>query len=262
MDYKNSITAIVLTTGKRYTYIDECISSLNSGYWFDEKILSIDEFDGYVFPQELISKYESQGWIISRDDHKSRLKSLIKATNMATSKYIFYQEDDIVADLPDKKNILKLLDTKAFNRRCGFVALNLGGAAIELKDRIFGDLLNCNTNTIFSDEKHMAFIREEEHRNDYFFEFPSLFISQKLFLKCLNTINYHLNNSSKPFQIERALTSFWFASSLHKYFFKCCYCKNNLLEVLKEEPVKMMEQCALIKILDPNQGSGMAIGGN
>ncbi len=255
MDYESSITAIVLTTGKRYTYIDECISSLNSNDWFDEKILSIDEFDGYFFPQELIDKYESQGWIISRDDHKSRLKSLIKATNLVTSKYIFYQEDDITVNLPDKKNIIKLLEMKAFNRRCGYVALNLGGAAIELKDRIFGDLLNCNNNRIYSDDQHMAFIREEEHRNDYFFEFPSLFISQKLFIKCLNTINYHLNESPKPFQIERALTSFWFASKLNQYFFKCCYCKNNLLEVLNEEPTKMMERCALIKTLDPNQGS-------
>lgn len=255
MDYENSIAAIVLTTGKRYTYIEECISSLDSKDWFDEKILSIDEFDGYLFPQELIDKYTSLGWIISRDDHKSRLKSLIKATNMVKSKYIFYQEDDITVNLPNKKNIIKLLEMKAFNRRCGIVSLNLGGASTELKDRIYGDLLNCELNKIHFDENHMAFIREEEHRNDYFFEFPSLFISQKLFIKCLNTINYHLNDSPKPFQIERALTSFWFASKLNQYFFKCCYCKNNLLEVLNKEPTKMMELCALIKTLDPNQGS-------
>lgn len=255
MDYESSIAAIVLTTGKRYTYIDECISSLDSNDWFDEKILSIDEFDGYVFPQELIDKYASRGWIISKDDHKSRLKSLIKATNMVKSKYIFYQEDDITVDLPNKKNIIKLLEMQASNRRCGLVSLNLGGAATELKDRVYGDLLNCEINKIYFDDNHMAFTREEQHRNDYFFEFPSLFISQKLFIKCLNTIDYHLNNSPRPFQIERALTSFWFASKLNQYFFKCCYCKNNLLKVLDEEPTRMMELCALIKTLDPNQGS-------
>jgi hypothetical protein len=144
---------------------------------------------------------------------------------------------------------------KAFNRRCGIVSLNLGGAKTELKDRIYGDLLNCEVNKIYSDDEHMIFIREEEYRNDYFFEFPSLFISQKLFIKCLNTIDYHLNQSQKPFQIERALTSFWFASKLHQYFFKCCYCKNNLLKVLNEEPARMMELSALMKTLDPNQGS-------
>ena len=246
-----TFSIVLLTTAKRTQWLEESIASIDRNY-FDQKILSVDEFDGYIFPDHLKEKYIKEGWKVVVDNHKSKLSSLINAVSLVTSDYVFYQEDDIVANLPDKNYIEDLLDLKVLDRYCGIISLNLGGAITELKDRIYGDLIECEERKILQGEYYYSFIRCESRRNAWFFEFPSFFIRTDHFLQSL--IYVRAQNWTANHEIEQNLTKSWFNNGMYLKYYKCCITKNNLKTVLIESPTKMMDLCGMIKILDPHQG--------
>ena len=247
----STIAALVLCTAKRLKYLDQCLNYLHIENYFDQKILSIDEFGGFKFPQELKEKYENRGWELVIDNHQSKLGSLINSVKRVNCDYVFYQEDDIIVDLPDKNFILNQLNTRFKDRDCGWISLNLGGAKTDLRNRVYADLLDCELNTITSNEKQFIFMREESARNDWFFEFPSIFINNKLFeskLLILEQLRLYDNYS-----VEQNLTKAWFDTKSDTKYYKCCLSKNNLKQVLLDEPHRMMELCSVITLLDQNQ---------
>lgn len=245
-----TISALVLCTAKRLKYLEDCINSLEPNY-FDQKILSIDEFGNHKFPNELKEKYENLGWELVIDNHQSKLGSLINSLDKVTSDFVFYQEDDIIVNLPDKNFILNQLDTTYTNRQCGWISLNLGGAQTDLKNRVYADLIRCEDNKILSTEEYFSFLREEEVKNDWFFEFPSIFIDKNIFQKNLSIMkNLGLYDN---YSVEQNLTKIWFQSNMDKQYYKCCVAKNNLKEVLLNTPDSVMQFSSFIITLDPNQ---------
>ena len=246
-----TISVIVLGTANRTQYLDECINSLNGDY-FDQKILSIDQFGGHKFSEESIKKYSDMGWTVLIENYKSKLYSIINACNAVTSDYIFFQEDDISIDkLPDKQFILDLLNMNVNNRDCGFISLDLGGAKTEITEGILADLVDCETNTLSKADTYFAFMRDESQRNEWFISFPSIYIDKHIFLDCLNYLSK--NNLTNNCDIEFNLTAHWFNLEYDKDYFKACISKNNLKEFLNK-PIKHTHElavnCSLINILD------------
>lgn len=244
------ISALILCTAKRLKYLDDCINSLNSDF-FDQKILSIDEFGGYKFPNELKEKYQNQGWEIVIDNHQSKLGSLCNSIDKVKTDYVFYQEDDIVVNLPDKNFILSQLDTIYSDRKCGWISLNLGGASTDLSNRVYADLIRCEENKILENQDYFTFMREEEVKNDWFFEFPSIFIEKNLFKGFLDIMK--LRGLHDNYSVEQNLTKIWFEFNSHKNYYKCCLAKHNLKQTLLDSPMKTMELSSLMIPLDPNQ---------
>lgn len=245
-----TISVLVLCTAKRLKYLDACINSLDSNY-FDQKILSIDEFGGHKFPNDLKEKYQNQGWELAIDNHQSKLGSLINSLDKVTSDFVFYQEDDITVNLPDKNFILTQLDTIYTDRQCGWISLNLGGALTDLNNRVYADLIRCEENKILRTEEYFSFLREESVKNDWFFEFPSIFIDKNIFQKNLSIMkDLGLYDN---YSVEQNLTKIWFKNNMDTQYYKCCVAKNNLKEVLLNTPDKVIELSSYINILDPNQ---------
>lgn len=225
---------------------------------FKQKILAIDEFDGYTFPKDLKDELEKRGWTILIDNYRSRIKSMDHAFNVINTEYIFYNEDDVQVALPRIEDLTKIFkDTEVDGRESGMISLTLGGSKSHFPKQQYGDLDSVKDNILLEKGDYLVFRRLEQKRNDYFFEFPALFIRSDLFKLCHESAKKHYSG----LQVEMGLTKAWFREKLDRMYYKCSLCKKDILNIVSHKPLEIFNKARLITCLDPNQGSS-PFGGN
>lgn len=241
----------------KLNYLNQSLDVIDSfESLFNKKILSIDEFNGYTFPQPFKNKFSAKNWEILIDNHMSRSKSMLRGVRSAESEWVFYTEDDIVLDLPenfDLNNFIKNID----GRQPGMFSLTFGGTKHDLSKNDVGDMATAENNQIYSDENVICFRRLEETRDDFFFEFPGLFIRRDLLEQCL----VHSLEYNKNYQIEFALSLSWFQLNLDKNFYKASILRKEFLNYRNTDAMKILHNGRFFKIIDPLQGH-FAYGGN
>ena len=227
------VSCILLSTAKRPEWLDATIKSIDElDFKFNEKLLSVDEFDGYHLTSDIIEKYRGSGWVVDVVSLKSKEKCIKRLTDMTSSDYVFYAEDDVlINNIPS--NVCDILNTVVDGRECGMLSMNLGGSLLDYPNHM-GDLPYWLDNIIYSDNNIVSFRRLESQKSRWFFEFPSVFIKTNL-LKKLISIGGLTNNN-----IEEGLTSRWFSNGLG----------NSEVSYW----IELLEKSKLYKILDPNQG--------
>ena len=233
----------------KLSYLHKALSNLDkSNFKFNKKILAIDEFDGLKFPEVFKTQYTNTGWSILIDQHKSRNKSLIHGIEEAESEWIFYSEDDIIVNIPKSLNFDDLMK-ESDGRSPGIISFSFGGTAVNLAENDVKDMAFAEENEIYSNDEYFAYRRIELMRDNYFFEFPAVFVRKDLFLQCLD----HASNKYRQYQIEQALSLAWFELNLHKKFYKTSILKREFLEYRKDSALKIMN-CRYFSALDPYQG--------
>ena len=249
------ISCILLATAKRLNWLDLSVKSIDSlDFKFNEKILSIDEFDGYKISEDTILEYEKNGWRVDLVSLKNKHLSLKRVIDLCFGDYIFYTEDDIIIkEIPIE--IVNILPLKINGRECGLLSMNLGGSLLDYPNHM-GDLPYWMDNTIFESENTICFTRLETKKSNWFFEFPCLFVNNQVIKNILNnpTISNH--------QIESELTNRYFTNRLNEKYFKASICykkiKNTINLLLSDNNVSYwieeLEKNKLYRILDPNQG--------
>lgn len=237
-------------------YLHKSLKSLDSGnFKFSKKILAIDEFDGLKFPEVFNTEYSKAGWTILIDQHKSRNKSMIHGLNEAESEWVFYSEDDIIVDFPKSLKLSDLMK-ESDGREVGMISFSFGGTAVDLASNDVKDMAYAEENMIFSTDEYHAYRRIESMRDNYFFEFPAVFVRKDLFLKCLE----YASENYRQHQIEQALSLAWFELGFHKKFYKTSILKKEFLGYRKDSALKIMN-CRYFSALDPFQGQ-FVHGGN
>lgn len=244
---------------QRLNWLVENVTSINSqNFYFKNKYIFADEFNGWKFPVSLKQKLELLGYEVFIDSHKSRIKSMDHAFSVIKTEYVFYNEEDVISIFPQQEEVHKIFNIQDEDRRCGMISLTLGGSTNHFPEGKYGDLREAKNNIIYSSKDWFAFKRLEEHKNDYFFEFPGLFIRTELF-KETHEAAKKFNNS----QIEVGLTKGYFDKKFEQKFFKCSIAKNNFNYLLESsEPVNVFYKSRLLNNLDPNQGSSPFGGGH
>lgn len=168
------ITALILGICplERLQWLRRSVDYLDSqNFPFVKKILAIDEFNGHKFPLEMKDYFESKGWIVLVDSHKSRVASMDHAFSLIDSEYVFYHEDDVLATLPNIIDLMIVFSTTVSKRKCGMISMTLGGTQFDPYSDI-GDLKKMNENTLIQNDKYRIFVRLESYANAWFFEFP------------------------------------------------------------------------------------------
>ena len=237
---------------QRIEYLEKTLDYMDrQNFPFAQKVLAIDEFDGYTFPKDLNKQLEKRGWIVLIDNHKSRMKSMDHAFAILDKEYIFYNEEDVQVDMPRIEDIEYVFKhIKVQERACGMISLNLGGSHSHFPENKYGDLNKVHENILLENEDYLVFRRLEKEKNDWFFEFPGLFIPTDLFKQCHETAKKYYPGS----HIEVGLTKAWFKENLDKKYYKCSLCKKDILHIVGHNRVEIHEQAKLIKFIDPNQG--------
>lgn len=238
-------------------YLNQSLDSVDKyNHLFTKKILAIDEFNGHVFPYPFKKKYSAKNWSIIIDNHKSRSKSILNALRAAESEWVFYTEDDIALDLPIDFDLSKFA-IESDGRRPGLISFNFGGTKHDLSINNVGDMAFAEENQIYTDQNLICFRRIEETRDDFFFDFPCVFVRKDIFEKCLlHAMEFNVNC-----QIEYALSLSWFQLGLNEEFYKSSILKKEFLEYRSNDAMDIHRKARFFKILDPLQGH-FAYGGN
>lgn len=255
------ITAFILgiCPQQRLNWLKQTVDYLDEQEFpFARKIIAVDEFHGHTMPKNLKKHFESKGWIVLIDAHMSRTKSMDHAFSMIDSEYTFYNEDDVLATMPDIADLTTIFrDRLVDKKQCGMLSLTLGGSKSHFPKKKYGDLNLTHKNILLENEKYLVFRRLEKKRDDYFFEFPALFIRTELFKRCHETAKKRYPG----IQVEKGLTKAWFKEKLDKKFYKCSLCKHDILGIVCDHPLEVFMKSRLITTLDPNQGNS-PVGGN
>jgi hypothetical protein len=222
---------------------------------FKNKIISIDQFNGYTVPLEVTKYFEKSGWTVLLDSHKSRIASMDRAFSIIDTEYMFYNEDDVMAKMPDINDLTKVFEKEIGGRKCGMISMTLGGTQYDAKSGNIGDLKHMMENVIIKSDEYVIFRRLEEFKNAWFFEFPGLWIKTDLFKNC--------HNKSKGLggQIEQSLTRTYINNGYINNYYKCSIAKTNALDTLLLDGSKVNTHCRLLTNLDPSQGNS-PLGGN
>lgn len=240
-----ALLSAVTHPAKRH-WLDQTINSFRNDF-FDRQIVYVDVIQ--PFPHSEFTG-EWEGWELVRMDYENRTRCLQEVVNMTDSKYVFYHEDDVLVSLPDRAHIEELFDTRVGGREVGMISLTLGGCRFNPPGDI-GDLAFIEQNAVKKTDTWTAFVRREEDRSPYFFEFPGLFVRRDLLKGCI----IRAQDRFRGHQIENALTKAWFDLELDKDFAKLSICKREAPEVLAANPYQVNTHCRLLSNLDPLQGS-------
>lgn len=265
---ENTIGCLILATchPSKLRWVQQVEQSIAENDIFDEKILAVDEFNNLIFPIRIKKYFEDKGWKVLVDRHKSRTKSMLHGIDEMKSNYIFYSEDDVLIDIPDKQLILNTLNHNIENRECGMLSLNLGGTKSTVANMggslsnigsKNGDLDYAKENILFQNDESFSFQRLESMRNPWFYEFPGLFMPKELMKETIEKSKEQF----KGMQIEMALTQAWFHYGFDKKYFKASIAKNNFFDVLSKNPLDVSEICRHLRNLDKTQGA-FIYGGN
>lgn len=255
------VTAFVMgiCAPERLKYLNDTLTYMDSqNFPFKKKILAIDEFGGHTFPREMKFHFENKGWTILIDSHRSRKLSMDHAFQHIDTEYVFYNEDDVQVTLPNIEDLNKIFaKTKVNDRECGMISLTLGGSISHFPANEYGDLNLVKDNVLLENDNYLIFRRLEEKRNDFFFEFPALFIKTKLFKECHRVATKFFSGQ----QVEMGLTSAWFSSFQNEKYYKCSLAKKDIYGIVCDDPLTVFKKSRLIECLDPQQGSS-PVGGN
>jgi hypothetical protein len=145
------------------------------------------------------------------------------------------------------------------------VSLTLGGSTNHFPGGEYGDLRETGSETMImtrcmssvSPHTYFAFRRSEAKRNDYFFEFPGLFVRTEIFRHCHAIAKMYYSGQS----VEMGLTSAYFYAGYDLDYYKCSIAKLNLAYIIEHNPNAFIRECRLLENLDPNQGNSSS-GGN
>jgi hypothetical protein len=254
MDITAYITGIAHP--QRMTWLRETVDYMDTqNFPFKEKILAIDQFNGHFVKPEEVKYYEGNGWKVLLDSHKSRSKTFDRVLREINTEFVFYNEDDVMATMPKIEDIKKVFNLTIEDRKCGMISMTLGGTQFAPERNFIGDLNFINQNIILESDGYIIFRRMESFKNDYFFEFPGLWIRTEILRNC--------HNKAKMFrgQIEEALTKGYIDNKYIETHFKCSIAKKDAQNILWDNPMKVNTHCRLLSNLDPRQGSS-AVGGN
>lgn len=250
-----NITCIVLSTAKRLEWLDKSIGSIDSlDFKFEEKIISIDEFDGFTISDADVKRYSDNGWIVDKVSVKNKHTSFKHAVDLSKGDYIFYTEDDIIINkIPS--DIKDILSIKKESKNCGILSMNLGGSNLDYP-RHLGDMPYWLENVIYEKNNLISFIRLETEASKWFIEFPSVFFNKELISNLLDTTIIQNN------VIEETLTSNFFNNFHNNKYYKASICYNKIKEIIillsnnKEVSFwnEKLESVKLYKLLDQNQG--------
>ena len=248
-----NITAFIMGIAHpdRLKWLMETIIHMDQqNFPFCKKIVSIDQFDGHTVDWNTIKFLEQNGWTVLIDNYKSRILSMNRAFENIDSEYVFYNEDDVKANLPKIEDLEYTFNHEIDGRKCGMVSMTLGGTQFDSATNFIGDLQFMEDNKILGNDNYLVFRRMEEFKNDWFFEFPGLFIRTDLFKTC------HERAKGSRKQIEQSLTDSYLNNNFNKIYYKSSIAKSNALETLLKEPAKVNSHCRLLENLDPHQGNG------
>jgi hypothetical protein len=259
-----NITAFLMGIAhpQRLNWLKQNIDNLEEqNFPFYRKIVAIDQFNGHFVPESLVTYLKDKGWEVLLDTHRSRMLSTDRVLNIVDSEFLFYNEDDVLSLLPKIEDLETVFNTEVNGRKCGIISMTLGGTNFkpEIMDgnhKFIGDLKHINDNIILSCDNYDFFRRMEEYRNEFFFEFPGMFIKTEIFKKS------HERAKNIGGQIETALTSGYFNNGFDKIYYKSSVCKKNSLSILLDDPLKVNSHCRLLTNLDPYQGNSPFGGGH
>ncbi len=255
------ITAFILgiCPPERLQWLKENVDYLDKqNFPFVKKIIAVDEFHGNKMPEDLKKYFQSKGWIVLVDAHMSRTKSMDHAFSIIDSEFMFYNEDDVQVTMPNVMDLSKIFkETKIKERECGMVSLTLGGSKSHFPKNKYGDLNHVKDNILLENNSYLVFRRLEEKRNDWFFEFPALFIRTDLFKRC----HEKAREKYPGLQVEMGLTKAWFKEKIDKKYYKSSLCKKDILDIVCANPLEIFQKSRLITCLDPHQGAS-PVGGN
>tara|TARA_R100000664_G_scaffold31141_1_gene44462 strand:- start:17310 stop:18083 length:774 start_codon:yes stop_codon:yes gene_type:complete len=253
------ITAYIMgiSPPQRLLWLKNTIDYMDSQQFpFKKKIVSIDQVGGDTVQSDLVEYFESKGWVVLIDNHQSRVLSMNRAFEMIDTDLIFYNEDDVMAKLPKYEDVKNVFENRINGRECGMLSMTLGGTQYDAASGNIGDLRHMEENTILANEEYRIFLRMEQFKNTYFFEFPGLFVKTDLFKEC------HFNPLQKGIQIEQSLSLTYLAKGFESKYFKASLCKKNALPILLEDGSKVNSHCRLLTNLDPEQGNSPLGGGH
>lgn len=251
------IDCILLSTPKRLQWLKKSIKSIDSlKFKFNKKILSVDLIDDDVLDNIFLNELKDNGWVVDIVRFKNKHLSFKHAVDSSTAEYIFYTEDDIVINNVPLE-IYNILNIEYKNKKCGILSFNLGGSQLRYP-YAFGDMDSIRERIIFKKENIISFVRDENKRNNFFVEFPAMFIKKELISKLLSEPTI-ANNF-----IESELSNRYFSNHSDDVYFKQCMCYDKIIEIMdylelnKNLPIHdadlLMEGCKFYKLLDPNQG--------
>jgi len=243
---------------KRLLWLNESIKHIESQKFpFHKKVVIIDQFDGWKVPEFLLNKLRDWNWDVKLVALKSRTKAMDLFFEDDETDIIFYNEEDVMATLPSYELVEKIFNKERNGRVCGMLSMTLGGTKFDAPSNFIGDLEFIEKNTIFEDDQRIVFERDEFFKNDWFFEFPGLFVREDIFKTCHHF--GHLEN--KGIQVEMALTNAYIRTNLISKYYKCSLCKKEAPQILKQNPERVNSHCRFLQNLDPQQGSS-PVGGN
>jgi len=202
-----------------------------SNFPFKTKILSLDDF-GEGVRSDIEEYVKLNNWVILNEPKKGMVGNQIKSLNKIESEWVLYCEDDVIVEkLPTIKQIEDLLNK---NNKVGIISMTGGGYNDNInQDQILNNIKN---DTIKVGDDDIFWFRNPSLTNNWFFEFPSMFIKTKIFKDC---IDCSLSNF-KSIQIEESYTKSYFHLGYHNEYDKYTWVKdfNNHLDY--EENVKSL----------------------
>lgn len=234
---KPTIGCFLQANSNRQQFLLEAVKSLNLPI-FNKRLIYL--YGNNPLYQEVGSELSNALWESSFNS-LDRMSSFHKAINQLDTDYIFYTEDDIaLQSLPPE--IFTILERED----CGMLSLNLGGSLCDYPHN-YGDLILDASRIVLRTSDFTIFERDYQLRNNFFFEFPCVFIRKEM----LREFNYTSTNS-----IEMALSNEYHRVSL-KYK-KFSICKTDFLNNLSSNTITdfryEMENSKFYKLLDPMQG--------
>jgi len=249
------ITAFIMSIclPQRLEWLKQTVDLLDSHKFpFKEKLLVVDQFNGYTFSEELHRYYSENSWRILVDNHMSRAKSTTNALNNINTEWIFYNEEDVPVYFLDNFSdiIEQTINTTIDNKSCGMISLNAGGSLYSRANKTPGDIPFVKNNIIYSDDKTIVFKRLDEYRNPWFFCFPVLFIRKDIFKKCHEYALKYL----KGMQIEMALTKAYFDLRLDLQYYKATMLKTGADDLLLQYTDSEDIEYSYMDLLDKAQG--------
>lgn len=242
----------------RQKWAIECATNIDKqNFGFDKKIVCFDEFNDNKVSEETKNILKNQGWEVVVVNFHSRSQTLKHILDNENNDIFVYVEDDVLVELPKKSDTDTAFEEFSGERRCGMISMSVGGGGYDWPRENWGDLKYIEKNNIVKNEKYEFFIRDENHKTEYFFEFPVIFIKTHIFKTCIDTIITNYRN----IQIENALTQAWFSKGYDSDYFKCSVVKKDAFKIL-EKNMKDVTEIVFLKFLDSGQGNNFWGGNN
>ena len=151
------ITAFIMGIAHpdRMRWLLETITHMDQqNFPFAKKIVSIDQFDGHTVDFSTIKSLEYNGWVVLIDNFKSRIASMDRAFNLFDTEYVFYNEDDVKANLPKIEDLEFTFNHEIDGRKCGMISMTLGGTQFDSASNFIGDLKFMEDNKIMGKSQH------------------------------------------------------------------------------------------------------------